>query len=186
MTAAALLARLTGMGISVTAEGGRLRLRGEERAITPELLAEVQAHKPALLACLHPAAALGQALPPDDRIARLAMQPDGQEEEERLATEAEGNGEITPAQALQAVEEFDRLVQGHDWQDWRLEWLAELGGLMLHYRDADADARQQLLALADLSPGSAVEWLAHGATIRNALDGLRREGRLPPLRWPAR
>ena len=101
--------------------------------------------------------------------------------------QAEARGEITAEETRQAIEEFDQPVQTRDWKDWRLEWVAEMGGLMLHYRDCqDDDVRQRLLALAVHTPGTEAEWVALGTTIRNALGELQAEGKLPAIRWPTR
>lgn len=53
MTATDVLARLRALGISVAADGDDLVLRPSSK-LTPEMLALVRAHKPALLALLMP------------------------------------------------------------------------------------------------------------------------------------
>lgn len=149
----------------------------------PELLARLPELRGKLLLCwCHPDRCHGHTL------ARLAMQTDSQEGgEERLAMQAEARGEITAAETRRAIAEFDQLVRTRDYRDWRLEWLAEMGGLMLHYRDCrDDDVRQRLLALAVHTPTTEAEWVALGTTIRNALGELQAEGKLPAIRWPER
>ena len=49
---AALLAHLTARGVTLAAEGDRLRVRAPVGVLTPEFRAEIAAHKPALLALL--------------------------------------------------------------------------------------------------------------------------------------
>lgn len=52
MTAAALLQDLTGRGVVLTAESGRLRYRAPAGAMTPDLRRQLEAHKAALVALL--------------------------------------------------------------------------------------------------------------------------------------
>jgi tubulysin polyketide synthase-like protein len=68
---AALLARLTQLGVSVEREGDRLLLDGPEETLTEALIAEVAAAKPSLLSIFAPenavnaAAGNGVPVPPD-------------------------------------------------------------------------------------------------------------------------
>lgn len=52
MTATMLLDKLSDVGVSVTLDGGALILTGPVRRLPPELLAELKANKPAVVACL--------------------------------------------------------------------------------------------------------------------------------------
>lgn len=110
MSAAVLLARLDALGVTATAEAGAIRLR-PARLVPADLLAEVKACKPALLALLaanddgpHPAAPAPAMPPPDDLpdvaeiAAALAATP-GQ----RIA-ETERAGEYFRAEAIRRRE----------------------------------------------------------------------------------
>lgn len=164
MTLATLFATLNGRGLTLAVDGDSLRLKGSEAAVTPDIVEQLKEHKAALLAVLSPTASPASAFAPAG-----APSPDGQEGGAgRLAVQAEARGEITAAETHQAVAEFRQLVQAGDYRDWRLEWVAELGGLLLHLRDSqDDDVRQRLLALAVHTPGSAAEWPALGTAIKN-------------------
>jgi hypothetical protein len=71
-----ILDRLAELDVYATADGaGGLVLEGPEHALTPELLAEVRASKPALLAILRPAVA--DAFGNTDRAAAAVISPCG-------------------------------------------------------------------------------------------------------------
>ncbi|WP_288049840.1 hypothetical protein [Acidiphilium sp.] len=72
MTPAAALARAHAAGLTVTAEGGRLRWRGPPPP--PDLLADLRAHKAALLALLTAANDTTPAPDPSDRRATIAAE----------------------------------------------------------------------------------------------------------------
>jgi hypothetical protein len=75
----------------------------------------------------------------------------------------------------------------HDWQDWRLEWLLEVGTLHLRLRGCqDPEVLARLRPLAEATPTSITEWLALGQQIANTEHELRQQGRLPPYPWPER
>jgi hypothetical protein len=174
--------------------GGQLQLRGHASAISPEIKAAAAEHRAALLALL-PA-----TLPEGVGVASPGAGPGGPAgaEAEGLTGGREGpagtcQGEMTPAEAAWPPPDSDgrALVGGfrhdHDWRDWRLEWLLELGTLHLRLRCCqDPDVRARLRPLAEATPTSVAEWLALGQQIANTEHELRQQGRLPPYPWPER
>jgi hypothetical protein len=75
----------------------------------------------------------------------------------------------------------------HDWRDWRLEWLLELGTLALRMRGCeDQDVLARLRPLAEATPTSKTEWLALGRQITDTEHELRQRGKLPSYPWPER
>jgi hypothetical protein len=101
--------------------------------------------------------------------------------------------EVAPAETAKQCQEPDRLVfedgfrHRHDWQDWRLEWLLEVGTLHLRMRGCqDSEVVARLRPLAEATPASLVEWLALGRQIANTEHELRQQGRLPAYPWPER
>src|SRR5262245_12385214 len=89
-------------GVRLVNVQGELKLRGPEGAITAEVVAGAEAHKPSLLAFLPP-----EPIPSDrveiplcDVADPGTSQPGEVAVEEREAIAAEGNGEITPTETL--------------------------------------------------------------------------------------
>src|SRR5262245_43207385 len=99
MTLAELFLAVNAAGLSLANVGGRLDVRGPDHAITPDILTGAAEHKDAILALL-------PATPVDEGEIGIA----------------EGEGEITPAEAT-ACPEWEQVIRDQDWRDWRLEWL---------------------------------------------------------------
>src|SRR5262245_21593819 len=134
MTLSEFFHALNAAGVRLAASGGRLALC-PAAAITPELRAGAAEHKPALLALLNPTPCGGVAqVSGDESEAEVAAA-------ERASIAAEGNGEVSGVEAAKACEGWDLAVaedgfrHDHDWRDWRLEWLLEVGKLFLRTRD---------------------------------------------------
>lgn len=95
MTAAAALSRAQAAGLTLTAEGDRLRWRGPPPS--PELLAELRAHKADLLLLLDTRAAVAAATIPPASPEQVEA-----ERQDRAAIAAEGapaaTGPLSPAE----------------------------------------------------------------------------------------
>ena len=73
MSAAALLEDLFGRGVKVWADGDELRCKGPKKALTPEVLAQLKAHKAEIIARLvSPAPEAPSARPP--RVSPAAVE----------------------------------------------------------------------------------------------------------------
>jgi hypothetical protein len=136
---------------------GQLQLRGRAEALTPEIKAAAAEHKTAVLALL-----LATAFPGETDV-----------------------GEGEPDEQWDEAETGESFRHDHDWQDWRLEWLLEVGTLFLRMRRCqDSEVLSRLRPLTEVTPRSLTEWLALGQRIREAEGELRSQGRLPAYRWP--
>jgi hypothetical protein len=169
MNLADLFAAVNAAGIRLAAAGEHLELRGLPDAITPEIRAGAAEHKATLLSLL----ASAPAEPSPDVF-------DGQREEGQPARQGDGN-----ATDVAATDGAAQVIGGHDWRDWRYEWLAEVGVLYLRMRDCKDEAvLARLRALAGAVPRDLSEWLALGLRIRNVENDLRLAGKLPAHHWP--
>jgi hypothetical protein len=169
MTLADLFAAANAAGIRLAVVGEHLELRGPPDAITPEIRAGAAEHKATLLSLL----ASAPAEPSPDVF-------DGQREAEQPARQGDGN----PAEVV-ATDGVAQGIAGHDWRDWRYEWLAEVGLLYLRMRDCKDEAvLARLRTLADAVPRDLSEWLALGLRIRNVENDLRLAGKLLAHHWP--
>jgi hypothetical protein len=202
MTLADFFLAVNAAGIRLANVGGQLQLRGFANAISPEIKEAAAEHKVAILALLPPAPApelevneIPIAEPSaadlanrDETLAQLSA-----EEQKRAGIAAKWEREIAPAETAKQYQEPDRLViedgfrHRHDWQDWRLEWLLEVGMLHLRMRGCqDSEVLARLRPLAEATPTSIAEWLALGQQIANTEHELRQQSRLPPYPWPER
>src|SRR5262245_45960587 len=201
MTLADFFLAVNAAGVLLANVGGRLQLRGPTSAISPAIRAAAAEHKAAILALL-------PASPPEEAEIEIPEAPachpaEGARAEaeleaeirgrERAAIPAEGAGEITPAEAATANRPrggsaFENgFRHEHEWRDWRLEWLLEVGTLSLRMRGCqDQLALARLRPLAEATPTSLAEWLTLGQQIANAEHELRQRGKLPSYPWPER
>jgi hypothetical protein len=73
----------------------------------------------------------------------------------------------------------------HEWRDWRLEWLLEVGTLCLRILACkDRDVVGRLRRLAEERPASQADWLALGGRIRAVEHELAEQGKLPVYYFP--
>jgi hypothetical protein len=177
MNIADFFVAINGAGIRLAAVDGQLELRGG--AITREIEGAAAEHKATILAMLQPEVVIPRFTGSDDA--------------ERAAIVAEGNGQIDPATTARVAEAFDKVVADdgfradHDWRDWRLEWLLNVGQLCLRLRDcSDAEVVAVLKPLQDATPRTREEWLVLGGRITDAENQLRQQGKLPTYPWPSR
>jgi hypothetical protein len=180
MTLADFFTAVNGAGIRLANVDGQLQLRGPASAVTPEIRAAAAEHKPALLAML--------PVTPAPDAAGAAPGPS-----EAAVGDVASGGAVVPAAAAGVVKGAERMMDSgdlrgdHDWRDWRLEWLLEVGLLYLRMRHCrEADALALLRPLAEATPASPAEWLDLGRRIRDAESELSRRGRLPAYPWPSR
>jgi hypothetical protein len=87
----------------------------------------------------------------------------------------------TPAQQAPG----GRFRHDHEWRDWRLEWLLEVGTLYLRMRACrDEAVLTRLRPLAEARPATEADWLALGARIRVVEHDLAEQGKLPAFYFP--
>jgi hypothetical protein len=191
-------------GIRLANVGGQLQLRGSANVISPEIKEAAAEHKAAILALLPPAPspefevneipiaepAAADLANGDATLARLSAE---EQARKRAGIAAKAEREIASAETAGQYQESDQFViqdgfrHRHDWQDWRLEWLLEVGTLHLRMRGCqDSEVLARLRPLAEATPSSVAEWLALGQQIANTEHELRQQSRLPPYPWPER
>jgi hypothetical protein len=158
MTLSDFFMAVNAAGVRISNVGGQLRLQGPSQAIQ-ELREAAAEHKAAILAVLPAEAEHGA-------------------EEGTPAPEAPGRH---PA----AHGATDGFRHDHDWRDWRLEWVLEVGILGLRIQDCqDSEVCARLQELALERPASEAEWLALGGRIRAAEHELAEGGKLPGYYFP--
>jgi hypothetical protein len=158
MTLADFFTAVNAAGVRISNVAGQLRLQGPSQVVQ-ELREAAAEHKAAILAVL-----------PDE--AEQASNGDAMDP---------GAHGATPA-ARSAAEGFRH---DHDWRDWRLEWVLEVGILALRIQDCqDGEVCARLQELARERPASEADWLALGGRIRSAERGLAEEGKLPGYYFP--
>ena len=204
MTLADFFLAVNAAGIRLANVGGHLQQCGSANAISPEIKEAAAEHKETLLALLPPAPSpelVANEIPtaepaPADLANRDATPAELLPEEQarkRGVIAVKTAHEVAPAETAKQCQEPDRLVfedgfrHRHHWQDWRLEWLLEVGTLYLRMRGCqEPEVLARLRPLAEATPASLVEWLALGRQIANTEHELRQQGRLPAYPWPER
>jgi hypothetical protein len=181
MTLADFFLAINGAGVRLANVGGDLQLRGPANAITTEMRTAASEHKTAILALL-------PAAPPpatEDNPAQIDAR-----DTDSIAQNA--SEPCLPAQKAESEESggimgvTEGFRHDHDWRDWRLEWLLEVGKMYLRMRQCkEQSVLVRLRSLTEVTPGSLPEWLALARQIVNSEDELRQEGKLPSYPWPA-
>ena len=151
MTLTDFFLALNAAGIRLANVGGHLQQCGSANAISPEIKEAAAEHKAAILALLPPTQSPGLDV---DETRTAEMTPidlascdgtfahplaDGQAGQRAVIAVKAGH-EIATAETVSQCQEPDGLVTAdgfrhrHHWQDWRLEWLLEVGTLYLRMR----------------------------------------------------
>jgi hypothetical protein len=203
MTLADFFLAVNAAGIRLANVSGQLQLLGPANEINEEIKAGAAEHTTAVLALLPPGPPPGAPLP-EITITAPCLEDLGKGAEvptELLADQqarepasiVDAQDEASLSLTERPCQEPDRAVLSegfrhrHDWQDWRLEWLLEVGTLYLRMRGCqDAEVLARLRPLAEATPTSVAEWLALGQKIANTEHELKQQGRLPPYPWPER
>jgi hypothetical protein len=185
MTLTDFFQAVTAAGICLANVAGQLQLRGPASAITPELKAGAAEHKEALLALLPSTPGIEVEEVPEVHSSDPA-------EPGRTDSPQAGRPVRDPApggigNTLTGSVPYNDFRHEHDWRDWRLEWLLEVGTLSLRMRGCqDPEVLGRLRPLVEATPMMLGEWLVLGEQIVSTEHDLRQRGKLPPYPWPRR
>jgi hypothetical protein len=186
MTLTEFFQAVTAAGVRLANVCGQLQLQGPAGAITPELQAGAAEHKEAILALL--------PSPPGIELEEVSVAHStdpagpGRTESPQAGTPAQKQA---PPEAIRSNMASSNPYNGfrheHDWRDWRLDWLLEVGTLFLRMRGCqDPEVLGRLRPLVEATPTTMKEWLALGEQIASTEHELRQRGKLPPYPWPLR